>query len=350
MLTQYTPKIQSGIDNEHSEGIDEGIDNYEYQGINETNSEIIESNYSCTIATQIIETDYGCNTDKSELGLSNDQGDVLVDTNEMVSATHTKNPGIDFSDKIDTIQPDTYDYAKQAGNRQYALSTYPLSDDVLHEMERFFAKCTFAVRIDSDFRLSIYDILKGIGIKNNHSSKIKKFRGQDTDNTVTYAIPIWRWTENRDIVFIDKPTHSTPMIKVNNLHILVKFLMSSCRWSTYDQYRACSLVDIEPEIRLVQTEAQHIQSIVVSLPYKCIQQFKIGPYRLDMYIADYKIAVECDEYAHKRYDQKAEQERQMFVSKQLGCTWVRFDPYCNRFCIFSVIRNILEIIKSNDQI
>ncbi|KAL3153152.1 hypothetical protein ABBQ38_011905 [Trebouxia sp. C0009 RCD-2024] len=74
------------------------------------------------------------------------------------------------------------------------------------------------------------------------------------------------------------------------------------------------------------------------------QQFSVGQYRIDLYYIDYKIAVECDEFGHRDRDVSREGSRQKFITFQLGCQWVRFDPHANSFSVFDVINAIFTYI------
>ena len=75
------------------------------------------------------------------------------------------------------------------------------------------------------------------------------------------------------------------------------------------------------------------------------QQFSVGQYRIDLYFLDHKIAVECDEFGHRDRNDREEALRQQFITFQLGCEWVRFDPHATSFCIFEVINTIFTLVN-----
>lgn len=75
-----------------------------------------------------------------------------------------------------------------------------------------------------------------------------------------------------------------------------------------------------------------------------IPQFVVHGYRIDLYLALANIAVEVDEYGHKAYSSKNEQERHRVIKSALGCSFVRFDPYAADFNLGSVIREIRGLI------
>jgi very-short-patch-repair endonuclease len=76
-----------------------------------------------------------------------------------------------------------------------------------------------------------------------------------------------------------------------------------------------------------------------------IEQFVIGKYRVDLYFPVYKVAIECDENDHKGRDIDKETERQSFITEQLSCQWVRFNPHGDQFSIAKVTNAIFVAIK-----
>ena len=77
-----------------------------------------------------------------------------------------------------------------------------------------------------------------------------------------------------------------------------------------------------------------------------VQQYKVGPYKVDMYLPKANIAVECDEYDHQKYDVVTETNRQLYIEKQLQCRFVRFNPYNMDFDIMSVIAAVVNLLTS----
>lgn len=87
-----------------------------------------------------------------------------------------------------------------------------------------------------------------------------------------------------------------------------------------------------------------IINVFKSLNYKT--QFPIGNYKIDLYFLDYKLAIECDENGHQRYNQEKEIERENFIKQQLNCTFIRFNPDLKDFNIFNVIQDIFVYIHN----
>ena len=78
-------------------------------------------------------------------------------------------------------------------------------------------------------------------------------------------------------------------------------------------------------------------------------QFPVGRYRIDLYFPKHKLALECDEAGHAGRDQQAECDRQNFITHQLGCKWVRFNPDSASFCMGKVLNAIYQSLKGNSQ-
>ena len=74
------------------------------------------------------------------------------------------------------------------------------------------------------------------------------------------------------------------------------------------------------------------------------EQFSVGNFRIDLYFTKYKIAVECDEHDHQNRDAQYEYGRQQFITEQLGCRWVRFDPHHKTFSMAKVANHIFRAI------
>ncbi|KAK9827114.1 hypothetical protein WJX74_006939 [Apatococcus lobatus] len=63
---------------------------------------------------------------------------------------------------------------------------------------------------------------------------------------------------------------------------------------------------------------------------------------IDLYLRKLKIAIECDENNHSAYDQLRESQRQKFIEEELGCTFVRFNPYAQGFSVGDPIAAIVD--------
>ena len=77
---------------------------------------------------------------------------------------------------------------------------------------------------------------------------------------------------------------------------------------------------------------------------KVKRQFKIGNYRINLYLLNYKIAIECDEFDQIHRDINYEITRQKFIEEQLQCTFVRYNPDDKDFDIALVLNKIYRAI------
>jgi hypothetical protein len=103
-------------------------------------------------------------------------------------------------------------------------------------------------------------------------------------------------------------------------------------------------------------EADTIKCLLKSFSgEEMIEQYIVGDndYRIDLYFPQYKIAVECDESHHKTITNKLKDlERQSAIKDVLNCIFIRYDPFCEEFNIFTLINEIFTKImdyKTNEK-
>lgn len=70
------------------------------------------------------------------------------------------------------------------------------------------------------------------------------------------------------------------------------------------------------------------------------KQKRVLNYRIDLYIPELKVAVECDEDGHSQYAN--DEVRQKAVENELGCTFIRYNPDDKDFNIGVVINQIMK--------
>ena len=100
-------------------------------------------------------------------------------------------------------------------------------------------------------------------------------------------------------------------------------------------------------IEVMTTCAEAESLLVVQNAFKHlnpIPHFFINGFIVDLYFPSHRIAIECDEHGHSRYDETKDQERQDAITKALGCRWVRFNPHSKTFCVGNVINKIMKMI------
>jgi hypothetical protein len=74
-----------------------------------------------------------------------------------------------------------------------------------------------------------------------------------------------------------------------------------------------------------------------------IRQYRVLNYKIDLYIPEWKLAVECDEFDHRDREKTYEEERQDNIEKKLECKFVRFDPQAPDFDLAALVGRILQI-------
>lgn len=76
-------------------------------------------------------------------------------------------------------------------------------------------------------------------------------------------------------------------------------------------------------------------------------QYPILNYKIDLYILDLNLAIECDENGHNNYNQELEKIRQSDIEHLLKCKFIRFNPDDEYFDINNVISDIYTYIYFN---
>jgi very-short-patch-repair endonuclease len=106
---------------------------------------------------------------------------------------------------------------------------------------------------------------------------------------------------------------------------------------------------IHIETIMTRQEASSLLTITKAfVQLQMMIQYRVGPYRIDLYIPKYKLAVECDEHDHSAYPGQDEAARQTFIESALGCTFIRFNPDAQEFNIGTVINRMLMQMRMQD--
>lgn len=138
---------------------------------------------------------------------------------------------------------------------------------------------------------------------------------------------------------------STPVIHFNHIVGFIKVVMANCKMSeTGRSTWACKLgldIDDTTWYKKGTIEYDTIETVLHAFSdYTCIRQLPVRKYRVDLFIKELNLAVECDEYGHIAYNQEAEAARTEAITTDLQCTWVRFNPHAADFNIGHVISQI----------
>ncbi|MFE4918982.1 hypothetical protein [Streptomyces sp. NPDC056661] len=78
-------------------------------------------------------------------------------------------------------------------------------------------------------------------------------------------------------------------------------------------------------------------------PVEFVEEFSVGPFSVDAYLPTLNIVIECDEHGHETYNKSTEWWRQTYITDQLGCAFVRFNPSVPSFNIGGIINKILTM-------
>lgn len=99
--------------------------------------------------------------------------------------------------------------------------------------------------------------------------------------------------------------------------------------------------------RYIPEETETINFIYDTLsPFFILEkQYKVLQYRIDLYIIDKKIAIECDEKDHKDRDPEYETKREMDISKELDCIFIRFNPNDKKFKLTTFMSSLIPMVS-----
>ena len=82
-----------------------------------------------------------------------------------------------------------------------------------------------------------------------------------------------------------------------------------------------------------------------------IKQYAVKTYRIDLFFPEYKLAIECDELHHNTLQNKInDTNREEDIKKEIeNCTFIRYEPFAEKFNIFILINQIHTFIKKFDK-
>jgi very-short-patch-repair endonuclease len=182
------------------------------------------------------------------------------------------------------------------------------------------------VRSTEDRRFSVYDVLVAFKVcsQRDCSQVFKRI----TDKYSELAATVLRHQ------FPGRGQRPTPVAD----EATIRRILEMCKAAPWQ-------AEITSDKFYPRAEAQTIKVIAEAFSdQNPIRQFYCAGYRIDLYLAEARIAVECDEHGHTAYDSRKEHQRQKAIKSALACSFVRFDPYQTDFNIGSVIRQIRDLI------
>ena len=137
----------------------------------------------------------------------------------------------------------------------------------------------------------------------------------------------------------------------------IEILLKTRKRISPDVLHILKKFNIDTTNRKCLTKEQQTLSTITDVfkTEKFEDQFKIGPYYLDLYFSEHKIVIECDENGHADRKPYKEEERMEYVNFELDIddsSWIRFNPDAPDFDISKVIgqiyRKIDEIKESKN--
>ena len=109
----------------------------------------------------------------------------------------------------------------------------------------------------------------------------------------------------------------------------------------------CAKIIITNVNRLIPIGVETISFIIKSFGHRVRMsaEHKIGRYRVDLYIHEQNVIVECDEEGHVGYDKEKEEARTKDIERIKGSVrWIRFNPDSKDFDFTRVIQSIVDVI------
>lgn len=105
-------------------------------------------------------------------------------------------------------------------------------------------------------------------------------------------------------------------------------------------------------IQFVNTLIMDVENASIGFLCNClkgitetIRQYHVGGYKIDLYLPEYKIAIECDEFGHNHYDQVIERCRESFIKQRLNCQFIRYDPTEDDFDLSQLVNEVFRLLK-----
>lgn len=177
------------------------------------------------------------------------------------------------------------------------------------------------IRVTPDGRYSVFDVIKVIGGKKNPHDAWKALTEQfpELGCEVDY------------LKFPGRGQRFTPVAQESLCLKILDCLGTNLEWRTSDKFYP-------------RTEIQISQVLCAAFAdYDPCPQFYVKGYRVDLYLAKPRLAIECDERNHPKYCQKLEKKREQRIKEALGCSFLRFNPYCRSFNIGGLIYRIRQL-------
>ena len=171
---------------------------------------------------------------------------------------------------------------------------------------------------------------------------------KDTNKTIRTSVSKCNQLEFRDYPGVKEPKLDPRVILITR-DGAVEILLKTRKRISPDVLHILKKFNIDTTNRKCLTKEQQTLSSITDVfkTEKFEDQFKIGPYYLDLYFSEHKIINECDENGHADRKPYKERERMDYVNKTLEIDdshWIRFNPDAHDFDITKVIGQIYRKI------
>ena len=101
---------------------------------------------------------------------------------------------------------------------------------------------------------------------------------------------------------------------------------------------------LRKEIEIVSFLQQFLTSLQIPFEF----QKTVGPYRVDIYLPQQKIAVEIDEFGHKGRDASYEKAREVFIRGELKCEVLRVNSDDTGFNLATFVADVTRMLFQRD--
>lgn len=187
-------------------------------------------------------------------------------------------------------------------------------------------------------RMSMYDLIAAVTHNRNPH---KSFMDMHKDSNA-------KWDALQMFKFPGQRQRLTPVADMKTCKQIVLVVLNSTRKSLSEKQRILAEGGFAETLSMRSCiEAETIGPIVeVFAHLGPIKQFACGQFRIDLYFPMQKVAVECDEHGHAKYDAKSDVSRQYFLEKQLGCTFVRYNPHADGFSVYGILAQLVPMLTA----
>jgi very-short-patch-repair endonuclease len=104
-----------------------------------------------------------------------------------------------------------------------------------------------------------------------------------------------------------------------------------------------------PKLHINYIEGEILDIIIDAMDglTTCYKQYPVDGYRVDLYLKDINLVIECDEMGHEYKNDLSEIIRQKTIESKLGCKFLRFNPDKPGFKFGEILNEIFKHILQN---